>query len=104
MHQNVTLPELKVLFQGQIHQESRLSCQHFILEGIIYANRSETKFTKILTICSHEHQPNINLNQCCGSKYIEFGPGSRILAQFGSGSRALLSTLKEKNQNNFREK
>ena len=27
--------------------------------------------------------------QCCGSKYIEFGSGagSRILAQFGSGSR-----------------
>ena len=24
---------------------------------------------------------------CYGSKYIEFGSGSRILAQFGSGSR-----------------
>ena len=42
--------------------------------------------------------------QCCGSKYIEFGSGSRILAQFGSGSgyRVILSILKEKNQNNFR--
>ena len=28
-----------------------------------------------------------NLKQCCGSKYIEFGSSSRILAQFGSGSR-----------------
>ena len=32
--------------------------------------------------------------QCCGSKYIEFG----------SGSRAILSTLKVKIHNNFREK
>ena len=44
--------------------------------------------------------------QCCGSKYIEFGSGSRILAQFGSGSRVILSILKEKIQiilekNNF---
>ena len=31
------------------------------------------------------------LNQCCGSKYIEFGSGSRILTQFGSGSRKLLN-------------
>ena len=32
-------------------------------------------------------------NQCCGSKYIEFGSGSRsrILAQFGAGSRKLLN-------------
>ena len=27
--------------------------------------------------------------QCCGSKYIEFGFGSRILAQFGSGFGSL---------------
>ena len=45
-------------------------------------------------------------HQCCGSKYIEFGPGygSRILAQFGSGSRVMLSILKQKFKNNFREK
>ena len=37
-------------------------------------------------------------NQCCGYKYIEFGSGSRsrILAQFGSGSRVILSIWKEK--------
>ena len=34
--------------------------------------------------------------QCCGSKYIEFGCGSRILAQVGSGSRVMQSILKEK--------
>ena len=47
----------------------------------------------------------VSLGQCCGSKYIEFGSGSRILAQFGSGSgyRVILSILKEKIQNNFRE-
>ena len=28
--------------------------------------------------------------QCCGSKYIEFGFGSRILAQFGSGSMVMI--------------
>ena len=45
-------------------------------------------------------------NQCCGSKYIEFGSGSRILAQFGSGSRSgsgsrvILLILKEKIKNN----
>ena len=27
--------------------------------------------------------------QCCGSKYIKFESGSRILAQFGSGSMVL---------------
>ena len=55
-------------------------------------------------------------NQCCGSKYIEFGSGSgsRSLAQFGSGSGSrssapfgssvMLSILKEKIKNNFREK
>ena len=44
--------------------------------------------------------------QCCGSKYIEFGSGSRILAQFGSGSgiRVILSILKEKIKNDFIEK
>ena len=39
-------------------------------------------------------------NQCCGSKYVEFGSGSKILAQFGSGSRSgsrvIQSILKEK--------
>ena len=44
--------------------------------------------------------------QCCGSKYIEFGSGSRILAQFGSGSdsRVMLSVWEAKFKNNFREK
>ena len=28
-----------------------------------------------------------SLNQCCGSKCIEFGSGSRFSVQFGSGSR-----------------
>ena len=46
--------------------------------------------------------------QCCGSNYIEFGSGSRILPQFGSGSgsgyNVMLSILKEKIENNFREK
>ena len=41
--------------------------------------------------------------QRSGSKYIEFGSRSRILAQFGSGSgsgsRVMLSILKEKIKN-----
>ena len=37
--------------------------------------------------------------QYCGSKYIEFGSGYRILAQFGS--RVILSILKVKIKNNF---
>ena len=37
-------------------------------------------------------------------KYIEFGSGSRILAQFGSRYRVIQSILKEKIPNNFREK
>ena len=35
-----------------------------------------------LTSCS-------KVKLCCGSKYIEFGSGSRILAQFGFGSRVI---------------
>ena len=42
--------------------------------------------------------------QFCGSKYIEFESGSRILAQFGSGSRFMLSILTATIENNFREK
>ena len=35
--------------------------------------------------------PNLMyLDQCCRSKYIEFGSGSRILGQFGSGSRVII--------------
>ena len=34
--------------------------------------------------------------QCCGSKYINLGSGFRILVEFGSGSRVILSILKEK--------
>ena len=32
-------------------------------------------------------------NQCCISKYMKFGSGSRILAQFGSGSTTLATTI-----------
>ena len=38
----------------------------------------------------HRLRDLCDLNLCCGSKYIEFGPGSRILAQF------MLSILKIK--------
>ena len=37
----------------------------------------------------------VPLYQCYRSKYIEFGSGSRILAQFGSGSRVIKSVLKK---------
>ena len=37
--------------------------------------------------------------QCCGSKFIEFGSGSRILAHFGSGIQG--DVIKQ--MNNFRE-
>ena len=43
-------------------------------------------------------------NQCGGSKYIEFGSASRILAQFGSGVIPVLLIVKEKILNNFRGK
>ena len=36
-----------------------------------------------------------NSDQCCGSKYIELGSGSRS----GSGSRVKISILKEKRKN-----
>ena len=38
--------------------------------------------------------PTFLTYQCCVSKHIEFGSGSRILAQFGSGSKVMLSILK----------
>ena len=46
---------------------------------------------------------NNTIYQCCGSKYIKFGSGSGIFAQFGSGSgsRVIQSIMKEKIQNNF---
>ena len=39
----------------------------------------------------------VSQHQGCGSKYIEFGSGSRILAQFrsGSGYRVMLLILKK---------
>ena len=59
-----------------------------------------------LKICENYCVKAVSRNQCCESKYIEFGSRSRILAQFGSGSisRVILSILKQKIQNNFREK
>ena len=45
------------------------------------------------------------MKQCCESKYIDFGSsGFRILVQFGSGSKVMVSILKEKIKNNFKEK
>ena len=58
---------------------------------------------------SRQVQVNI-FNQCCWSKYIEFGSGSRILGQFGSGSGSrsgsgvMVSILKKEIINNFTEK
>ena len=55
-------------------------------------------------------EKDMDVNQCYGSKYIEFGSGSRIYAQFGSGSRSgsgsrvKQSILKDKFQNKFRKK
>ena len=45
------------------------------------------------------------LHYCLVKNSVEdpIGSGSRILAQFGSGSRVILSILKEKIQNNFNE-
>ena len=45
----------------------------------------------------------VGLTQCCGFKYIEFGSGSIILAQFGSRSRVMLSIMKKIIKTNFRE-
>ena len=43
--------------------------------------------------------------QCCGSKYIDFGSGSRAKFGSGSGFRVMLSILKKKKKTtNFREK
>ena len=41
-----------------------------------------------LVTYSATHTVRILYTQCCGSKYIEFGSGSRILAHFGSGSKS----------------
>ena len=57
-------------------------------------------------VCQVNNQAS---HQCCGSKYIEFGSGSKSLAQFGcgsgSGSRVMLpvivNNLKEKTKSNL---
>ena len=55
---------------------------------------SEPNFAKKSKLSSTYR--TITSNQCCGSKYIEFGSGSRILAQFGSGSGSrVISISKE---------
>ena len=49
----------------------------------------------------------VGCHQCCGSEYIEFGFGSRILAQFRSGSRVIFINFEIINTgtgNNFRDK
>ena len=53
----------------------------------------------VIKLTVHPYPTNFYiLKQCCGSKYIDFG--SRILAQFGSGSRSgsrvMFLNLKEK--------
>ena len=59
-------------------------------------------------VCQVNNQAS---HQCCGSKYIEFGSGSKNLAQFGCGSRSgsgsrvmlpvIVNNLKEKTKNNL---
>ena len=63
-------------------------------------------FSKINMILGTIHR-NVKLviyfRQCCGSEYITFGSESKISAQFRSGSRVMLSILKDKIiLNNFR--
>ena len=54
----------------------------------------------LLQVTVRETRYRLTDEKCCragsGSKYIEFGTGSRILSQFGSGSRVILSIFKEK--------
>ena len=38
----------------------------------------------------------LTFNQCCGSSYIEFGSGSRIMAQFGSGFQGYTISFKRR--------
>ena len=46
------------------------------------------------TFCTPSHR-TIH-NQCCGSKYIEFGSGTCTLTYFGSGSRVILISYNDK--------
>ena len=65
-----------------------------------YSFKVKTKIARFLRkiiispmICYNMVYVVITGNQaCCGSKYIELGSGSGILAQFGSGSRKFLNT------------
>ena len=55
---------------------------------------SACNITKYLTWFCHYPENRKQGQQCCGSKYIEFGSGSRILALFGSRYRVMLSIKK----------
>ena len=59
---------------------------------IIIVTREKIMNTKVFKTSNRHFL--LTVTQCCGSKYIEFG----------SGSKVMLSILKVKIQNNFREK
>ena len=81
------------------------------MSGTFFKDLSNsTERTIGVMLCIHiyenwkKNQERHCCKQFCGSKYIEFESGSRILAQFGSGSRSeprsrvMLSIKKFKNQ------
>ena len=90
---------------SKLYQSLRASCRGLLLKVQLaiedstvdtYYNNIEiymwsllTFFSKIIFGKSAVKLCFLSCKQCCGSKYIEFGSGSgsRILAQFGSGSR-----------------
>ena len=101
-------PDLDLLFSGHW---SVASVKIYIFENL----QRPKKFSVLNLRCAYCRVVNPDLrvlvmlrysNQCWRSKYIEFGSGSRILAQFGSGSRVIQSNFKEKfililEKNNF---
>ena len=90
---------LRVIYTGAVPDRAViliLGCfitQAELLKKIIFtcgsSKKEEIRVKKNLDPKTIENgaytDPDIDtLIQCCGSKYIEFGSGSRVLAQFGS--------------------
>ena len=108
-------PNLTVALYKNCHNFFQKIIKHFNNINGCMVGGSEGSYHGRLKYSQYFQRNKINSScfyQYCGSKYIEFGSGSgsRILAQFGSGSRSgfgskvILSILKDKIQNYSRGK
>ena len=75
-------PQKKECSQWTVYFSSNFdSCPERLCEGMGQILRKDDSFENALAIYMN-YLSTVWRRQCCGSKYIAFGSGSRILAQF----------------------